>query len=296
MNLKEPTGIVTVVFVIGIAFALAASLLFYAGIALQALEARKAPRGCGLRLSLLELLLRKPLWVLGLLLGLVGVAPQIVAFATAPFVVVQPLLAVGLLLLLFLGARLFSEPVELPNWLAALAIIGGIVLVSVGAPPHSESHRGGAVVIGVVALLSVPALLPLLRVRPLTAPYVVLVACGLGFAATNVAVKLIGDDVGLGHWPNAVLWTVVAGIDGVAATITNMTAFQLLPATVVVPVSTAVQTFFPIALEPLFLRERAPSTPELLALAGGLALSLAGTVQLARTQAVSGVVAGSSRT
>jgi drug/metabolite transporter (DMT)-like permease len=296
VNLKEPTGIVTVVFVIGIAFALAASLLFYAGIALQALEARKAPRGRGLRLSLLELLLRKPLWVLGLLLGLVGVAPQIVAFATAPFVVVQPLLAVGLLLLLFLGARLFSEPVELPNWLAALAIIGGIVLVSVGAPPHSESHRGGAAVIGVVALLSVPALLPLLRVRSLTAPYVVLVACGLGFAATNVVVKLIGDDVGLGHWPNAVLWTVVAGIDGVAATITNMTAFQLLPATVVVPVSTAVQTFFPIALEPLFLRERAPSTPELLALAGGLALSLAGTVQLARTQAVSGVVAGSSRT
>jgi hypothetical protein len=75
-----------------------------------------------------------------------------------------------------------------------------------------------------------------------------------------------------------------------------MSAFQMLPATVVVPVSTAVQTFFPIAFEPLFLREQAPSMLEALALAGGLALSLAGTVQLARTQAVSGVVAGSSRT
>jgi hypothetical protein len=139
-------------------------------------------------------------------------------------------------------------------------------------------------------------LLPLLRVPPLTNPYVVLVACGLGFAATNVAVKLFGDDVGLGHWPNAVAWAVVACIDGVAATITNMTAFQVLPATVVVPVSTAVQTFFPIALEPLLLRERAPSTLEAFALAGGLALSLAGTLQLARTQTISGVVAGSSRT
>ena len=286
----------TGMFLVGIACALAASLLFYAGIALQALEARKAPRARSLRLSLLELLLRKPLWVVGLLLGLVGVVPQIVAFATAPFVVVQPLLAVGLLLLLFLGARLFREPVELPNWLAALAIIGGIVLVSIGAPPHSEAHRGGAAVIGVVALLSVPALLPLLRVRPFTTPYVVLVACGLGFAATNVAVKLFGDDVGLGHWPNAVSWAVVAGIDGVAATLTNMSAFQVLPATVVVPVSTAVQTFLPVALEPLFLRERAPSTLEAVVLAGGLALSLAGTVQLARTQAVSGVVGSSSRT
>jgi drug/metabolite transporter (DMT)-like permease len=292
----EPPGIVTFVFVIGIACALAASLLFYAGVALQALEARKAPRGRSLQLSLLELLLRKPLWVLGLLLGLVGVLPQVVAFATAPFVVVQPLLAVGLLLLLFLGTRLFGESVKLPDWLAALAIIGGIVLVSIGAPPHSETHRGGAAVLGVVAVLSVPALLPLLRVRRLTTPYVVLVACGLGFAATNVAVKLLGDDVGLGHWPNAVAWAAVAGIDGVAATITNMSAFQVLPATVVVPVSTAVQTFFPIAFEPLLLRERAPSTLEALALAGGLALSLAGTVQLARTKAVSGIVAGSSRT
>jgi drug/metabolite transporter (DMT)-like permease len=283
----------TGMFLIGIATAVVASLLFYAGIALQALEARKAPRERGLRLSLLQTLLRRPLWVLGLLLGLLGVLPQVVALATAPFVVVQPLLAVGLLILLFLGARLFDEPIGLPEWLAATAIIGGIVLVSIGAPPHTEAHRGGAAVVGVVAALSVPALLPLLRVRPLTNPYVILVACGLGFAATNVAVKLLGDDVGLGHWPNALAWTVVAAIDGVAATITNMSAFQVLPATVVVPVSTAVQTFFPIALEPLFLRERAPSTLEALALAGGLALSLAGTLQLARTPAVSGVVRGS---
>ena len=282
-------------FLVGVASALAASLLFYAGVALQALEARRAPRGLGLRLSLLEALLRKPLWVLGLLLGLLGVLPQVVAFATAPFVVVQPLLAVGLLLLLFFGTLLFDEPVELLEWLAAMAIIGGVVLVSIGVPPHSETHRGGAAVVGVVAALSVPALLPLLRVRPLTNPYVVLIACGLGFAATNVAVKLLGDDVGLGHWPNAAAWVVVAGIDGVAATITNMSAFQVLRATVVVPVSTAVQTFFPIALEPVFLRERSPSALEALALAGGLALSLAGTVQLARTPAVSGVVRGSSR-
>ena len=283
-------------FLVGIVCALAASLLFYVGIALQALEARKAPRRRGLKLSLLGVLLQKPLWVLGLLLGVLGVLPQVVALATAPFVVVQPLLAVGLLILMFLGKRLFGEAVALPDWLAALAIIGGVVFVAIGVPPHTETHRGGAVVVGVVAALSIPALLPLLRVRPLTTPYVVLVACGLGFAATNITVKLLGDDIGLGHWPNAVAWAVVAAVDGVAATLTNMSAFQVLPATVVVPVSTAVQTFLPIALEPMFLRERPPSAPEAVALAGGLALSLAGTVQLARTQAVSGVVGSSSRT
>ena len=34
-----------------------------------------------------------------------------------------------------------------------------------------------------------------------------------------------------------------------------MTALQRAPATTVVPVSTAVQTFLPVALEPLFLTE-----------------------------------------
>jgi len=283
------------VFVIGIACALAASLLFYVGIALQALEARRAPRQRALRPALLATLLRKPVWVLGLLLGLLGVPPQVVALATAPFVVVQPLLAVGLLLLLVLGSRMFQETVRLPDWLAVTAIIGGIVLVSISAPPHSETHRGGAAVIGVVVGLSVAGLLPLLRVRGLTSPIAVMLACGFGFAATNVAVKLLGDDVGLRHWPNAAAWAAAAAVDGVAATLTNMSAFQVLPATLVVPVTTAVQTFLPIVLEPLFLRERPPSPLEAAALVGGLALALSGTIQLGRSRAVSGVIARAQR-
>jgi hypothetical protein len=74
-----------------------------------------------------------------------------------------------------------------------------------------------------------------------------------------------------------------------------MSAFQVLRATLVVPVSTAVQTFLPIVLEPLFLRERAPSSVEAVALVGGLLLSLAGTLWLARSHAVSNVVAQGQR-
>jgi len=283
------------VYVIGIVCAVAASALFNGGIALQALEARRAPQTRSLRLSLLQVLLRRPLWVLGLALGLAGVVPQVVALDTAPFVVVQPLLAVGLLLLLVLGSRVLGEGVGAADWAAVAAIIGGVLLVAFGAPPHSEAHRGGIPVVAVVAGLSLPGALPLLRRRGLTSPVVVLVACGLGFAATNVAAKLVGDDFALGHWPNAAAWAAVAAVDGVAATITNMSLFQVLPATLVVPVVTAVQTFFPIALEPLFLRERAPSAVEAIGLVGGLALTLAGTLQLGRSRAVSGFVARAQR-
>ena len=206
---------------VGIACAVTASLLFNTGIALQALEARETPRSTSLRPSLLVLLLRQPLWVFGLLLGLVGVLPQIIALGTAPYVVVQPLLSVGLLLLLAVGSRVFAEPVTEIKWIAVVAILLGVFLVAVGAPPHSEQHRGGFVVVAVVAALTLPAVLPLLRLPGLTSPTAIMVSCGFGLAATNVALKLLGDDVGLGHWANGFAWAAVAAVAGVAATITT---------------------------------------------------------------------------
>jgi drug/metabolite transporter (DMT)-like permease len=277
------------VLLVGIACAVTASLLFNAGVALQALEARDTPPSSGLRLSLLALLVRRPMWLFGLFLGLLGVLPQVVALSTAPFVVVQPLLAVGLLLLLAVGSRVFGEPVTTTQWCAVVAILLGVLLVAIGAPPHTEQHRGGVAVVAVVAALSIPAVLPLLRIPGLTSPTAIMVSCGFGYAATNIAVKLLGDDVGSRHWPTAAAWLVVAGVDGVAATITNMSAFQVRPATTVVPVTTAVQTFLPVALEPLFLREHAPSPGSAVALAGGLVLTLAATVLLSASPAVSGL-------
>jgi hypothetical protein len=84
------------VFFFGLAAGLVGSVLFNLGIALQGLEARETPRSSALRPSLLGRLIRRPRWVLGLALGFVGIVPQVLAFATAPFVVVQTALAAGL--------------------------------------------------------------------------------------------------------------------------------------------------------------------------------------------------------
>jgi hypothetical protein len=94
------------VFALGLVAALVASALFNIGLALQALEARATPNSLSLRLSLLTRLLQSPLWLLGWALGLVGIGPQVLALALAPFVVVQPTLAVGLLLLLAIAATI----------------------------------------------------------------------------------------------------------------------------------------------------------------------------------------------
>jgi hypothetical protein len=120
----------------------------------------------------------------------------------------------------------------------------------------------------------------------------VIVATGCGFGATNVATKLVGDNLDLNHLPNAAAWALAALGMGIAATIVNMTAFQRRAATTVVPASTAVQTFLPIVLEPFFLREHW-SSAELdgMPIAAGLALALVGVVLVAGSPEVSELVA-----
>jgi drug/metabolite transporter (DMT)-like permease len=273
---------------VGLGAALTASVLFNVGIVLQAIDARVAPPALALRLGLLWRLLRRRVWVLGWVLGIVGIWPQVIAYAHAPFVVVQPALAAGLLLMLALGVRVLDERVAAKDVLGVAAIIGGVVLVAWGAPAHNETHRGGLAVVAVVAALSLAGVAPfLVRGTRLDRGMLVVVACGCGFAATNVATKLVGDDFNAGHYWNVLAWSAVGLANGLSATLTNMTAFQRKTATIVVPISTAVQTFLPIVVEPLFLDEHLGSA----ALDGGpliagLVLACAGSVLVAGSAAV----------
>jgi len=281
------------VFALGLAAALVASALFNIGIALQGIEARSAPKQLGLRVGLLTRLFRRKRWVLGWVLGVVGIAPQVLAFAAAPFVVVQTLLASGLLILLFIGSRLFDEHVDWVEITGVSAIIGGVALVAWGAPPHVETHRSALAVIVVAAGLTVAGLIPfVVRGTRWDTGMGAIVASGAGFAASNVATKLLSDDIALGHYVNAIVWAVAGVVSGIAATITGMTAFQRRRATTVVPVSTAVQTFLPILLEPFFLREHWASARFGGAPIGiGLLVALAGTIVVSRTKAVSDLAA-----
>ncbi|HEV7132113.1 MAG TPA: hypothetical protein VGN27_00105 [Gaiellaceae bacterium] len=284
-------------FALGLAAALFASVLFNVGIALQGLEARDAPSSLGLRVGLLTRLLRSPRWLVGWVLGIVGIGPQVLALAYAPFVVVQPALASGLLVLLFLGARTFKERVTHWEIAGVFAIIGGVTLVAWGAPPHVEAHRAGTYVIAVVAALSLGGLAPFaVRGTRFDTGMLSIVASGFGFGATNIATKLMSDDIGSGELGNAAAWAAVGVAMGVAATITGMTAFQRRRATTVVPVSTAVQTFLPLLLEPLFLRERFGATVFYgVPIAAGLLVALAGTVVVARNEGVGRLASGAQK-
>jgi drug/metabolite transporter (DMT)-like permease len=278
---------------LGLLYALTASVLFNVGIVLQAIDARTAPGSLGLRWALLGRLFRQPIWVVGWLLGIAGIWPQVASYGHAPFVVAQPALAVGLLIVLVLGARVLHEHVGAKDVLGVSAIIGGVVLVAWGAPDHAETQRGLPDLIAVVALLSLGGLVPfLVRGRRLDTGMTTVLACGFGFAAANVATKLLGDDFSDRRYIAAFVWGVAGLVSGAFATITNMTAFQRCNATIVVPVSTAVQTFLPILVEPLFLDEHWGSANlDGVPLFAGLVLALGGSLAVTGSAAVSGIFA-----
>src|SRR6476646_10126020 len=111
---------------LGITAAVGASVLYNTSIALQALEAREVPGEHSLRLSLIGRLVRNKRWLGATALGLAGWPLEIVALLLAPLTVVQPCLASGLILLLWLGATRLGEKPGLREWTAVAAIVIGV--------------------------------------------------------------------------------------------------------------------------------------------------------------------------
>ncbi len=281
-------------FAVGLTAALLASICFNVGIVVQALDAREAPREEGMRLTLITRLLRRRRWLLGLFIGFLGFPLQILAFADAPFVVVQPALAVGLLLLLALGVRMLGERVGPAEIAGVVAITAGIGLLAWGAPDHTEQHRSALDVASVMAVLVALTLVPYLargRLREAAMP--IILSSGLGFAAGNIASKLLSDNVNGRHWFPAALWLGLIALTGVFAILGEMTSLQRAPATRAVPIAFGIQTFLPILLEPFFLRESFDSADfSGIPIVLGMLLMLFGILAVARTRAVSALAAG----
>src|SRR5271166_7059437 len=121
--------------VLGIVAAVGASALYSLGIALQAMDARESPHEEHLRVALMMGLVRRGRWLLGTGLSMLGWPLQVLALLLAPLVVVQPALAVGLLVLLFFGERMLGEHAGRYEHLAMLAIVVGMLGTALFAPP-----------------------------------------------------------------------------------------------------------------------------------------------------------------
>lgn len=289
---EEPRNRLGGVLALGIVAAVGASLLYNTSIALQALEAREVPVEHALRPSLLGRLVRNRRWLGATALGLAGWPLEIAALLLAPLTVVQPCVASGLVLLLWLGARRLGEPPGRREAAAVAAIVAGVAGIAWAAPARTTAHAGAGAIVPALAIVAIPVLAPYVFRRRGAAPTLLpVLGAGFGYAWTAIASKLLTDEIASGALLAAAAWLATAAASEGLALLSEMSALQRRRATHVAPPMFAVQVLAPVVLAPLIFGESWAGTPlGGAALAAAMALTVAGVALLAGSAAVGSVI------
>jgi drug/metabolite transporter (DMT)-like permease len=261
----------------GVALAATAAVCFDGALAFQAAEARREET---LRAGhLLARLVRRPPWLLATGLAAVGWPLQLAALSLAPVTLVQPTLAFGLVVLLAASVVVLGESIGRVEIAGACAIIGGVVVLTLAAPDHEETHSGLVALLAVIAPLALLALAPWLRHGR---GRVAALGAGAGFVATGLTTKLVSDGFGAGDLPAILGWGVLTALLAVSAAADDMAAMQDLPASRVAPALLAAEIVGPVLLAPFLFGEKWSQTPGGgVWIAVGLVAVLCGTLPLA---------------
>jgi drug/metabolite transporter (DMT)-like permease len=259
------------------------SAMYALSTSLQALEARRTSSQEALRASLLETLVRRRLWVLGTVCGLVAWPLQAIALSLASVAIVQPALGLGLIVLLVLGVRVLHERVGAREIGGAIAITAAVVVLGWAAPPETGSFtRGGQVV--VVVLVALAAAGPyVLRALGRADGMPTSISAGLAWAAVGLATALIDDGIADRHWTGVLLWGAAVAAAGWSGLLSEMTALQTWPATRAIPVVFGLEMALPAALAPL-ITSTGPT--HAVAFVAALAAALGGAIVLGSSPAV----------
>jgi drug/metabolite transporter (DMT)-like permease len=270
----------------GIALAAAAAACYDGAVALQAVEAREVrERSVGVRM--LRSLLRRPRWVAATALAIAGWPLQIGALALAPLTVVQPSLALGLVVLLALGTRLLGERAR-PRDLAAVAVMAaGLALLAHFAPSTKHLHAGAATLAAVLGGLGLIALAPwVLRDRLPGAALVV--AAGSAYAASGFTSALLADGLAAGAFAAILCWAAASAVAAGAGQVDEMAALQRVGAARVAAGAFAIQTVVPVAGAPAIAQEHWHRPVPIIA---GLVLVMVASLGLGSARAVTGLIA-----
>jgi drug/metabolite transporter (DMT)-like permease len=268
---------------LGLGIAFAGAACYAVGISYQAREARRVGLEHSLRLSLFRRLIRRPAWVLGVSIDGCGWALQAVALTLAPLTIVQPALAVGLVFLLVIGARMLGERIGRREVVAVLAIAGGLAGIGYAAPAHSTDHASSGELTIAFAALAAVAVVPYVAARRSGRGGISLAACaGLAFACDGLATKLMTDDLAGRAWVGVACWLAAMVAFAGLGTLSELSALQTTRATRVAPVVFVLNTLIPVGLAPVLGGEIWSSVP---VLAVSVVAVAAGGMTLAHTGA-----------
>ena len=190
---------------------------------LQMLEAEKVPDEYALRAGLMVRLVKRPRWLLGLFSDVGGFLTQAAALGLAAVVFVEPILATGILIALFLGAAFTHRPVPRSSWMSALVLSIGLALFLYLVSPTGGTDVGdtnrwllAGPVVGLAIVLCL--LFGIATHGPARAAYLG-VAAGMCFGTSAVLTKTLMHYLGDGpfawvnHWePYALAVFAIGGV------------------------------------------------------------------------------------
>ena len=276
----------------GLGVAACAAACFDGATAFQASEARQL-QSHAMRPTLIIRLARRPRWLAATALAIVGWPLQLAALSLAPLTLVQPTLALGILLLLALGSRILHEPVRPVQVGAVLAIVAGVAGIAVSAPENSDTYTTGPelwIVLGAMAGLAGVAFVA--GRSGSRAGGLRVIGAGAAFAATAFVSKLIVDELSAGRTGRALAWAAAAVTAAALGLLCEMSGLQRREVARVAPPIFVIETVVPVLCAPLLTGEKWGDTP----LGGAvIVLSLvvvaAGGAVLGRTRVVGEMVA-----
>jgi drug/metabolite transporter (DMT)-like permease len=237
-------------------------------------------------------LLRNPQWLLAVAGDGVGLALQVIALATGPVVLVQPLLVLAVPVALYLGSLLGGPDPERTDQFAALGIVAGLAVffVLVGDPGVGRplAATSASATVG-VALIAAALVCLTIRGRPtgVRAAGLGVVAGGffgvVGVLLNAVATKYTSDGMaGLVHADGLVPLVGVVLLGGLGMVATQA-SFQVGALAASFPANESTAPLVAVALGAVLLHERLPvSAPHVVGYLGCFAVVVAGTVWLAR--------------
>jgi len=287
---------------LGVLVALLASLAYDSAPLLQSLAARREDPAGGMGLHLLTRLARRPTWLAGLGLEIVGFVFEATALALAPLTLVEPILAVGLSLLAPLGARRLGEHLGSKGALWMGLTLLGEVLTVVGVA-HADIV-GTAASLGelllAAATIGVGAAVLFLFARPWRAEPVpaagplLAAAAGLGFGFVAVCTRQVALAAKVAIGPALLAspapWLLI--VCSILSSAMQQRAYQIGPTLSLFPISATIGEVVSVSAGLVFLGERLPSGWPVVAVAIGWACVGIGNAGLAQVPAVGSWIGG----
>jgi len=275
----------------GVAVAVGAAAAYESAYVLQALEARRTDGGGRLHAGLLGRLVRRPIWVAGTALSGAGALLQVLALTLAPLTVVQPTLALGLVLLLVLSALVLHERVGRRELAGVGAVVCGVTAVALLAAPGLGSSGDPLGVALLALVLGSTVAIPFVWRARLRDARLRVLAAAAGDAWAAIGLKLVADALDRGAIVVAVVWVASAAAAGFLALTAEMSALQRIAATRVAPVVVSAQVLVPVIAGPLVFDEPwADTVPERIALGLAIAVVAGGAALLGTSPAVADVL------